>query len=80
MANRRIAFNLPADLVRKAKFMRSNGPDVERRGSGTAGGGAVAPRTGETAAGKRILSLADKGPYSRIDPGSIKREELYERR
>jgi hypothetical protein len=31
------------------------------------------------AAVNRLLVLADRGPYFTTDPGSIPREELYER-
>jgi hypothetical protein len=32
------------------------------------------------AAADRLLALADGGPYFTADPGSIRREELHERR
>jgi hypothetical protein len=32
------------------------------------------------AAVHRMLNIADQGPWSDTDPGSIRREELYERR
>ena len=31
-------------------------------------------------AAERLLQLVGRGPHSPIDPGSIQREELYERR
>lgn len=31
------------------------------------------------AAAERFLQLAERGPRSPVDPGSIRREELYER-
>ena len=32
------------------------------------------------AAIERMLKVAEDGPWSHVDPGSVRREELYERR
>lgn len=79
METRNITFSLPSDLIRKAKvyaaehdttintFVRQLLQDaLEREGRMRAAVG-------------RLLVLADRGPYFTTDPGSIPREELYER-
>ena len=76
---RNITFSLPADLIRRAKvyaarhdttvnaLVRELLTDVLMRQSRT------------RAATERLLALADGGPYSKADPGSIRREDLHER-
>jgi plasmid stability protein len=41
---------------------------------------ALLPENRAVAATKRLLTLADQGPLFTIDPRSITREELHERR
>ena len=80
METRNITFNLPADLLRQAKVY-----DAEHD---TAINTLVRQMLQEMleregrvrAAADRLLALADRGPYFTADPGSIRREELYERR
>jgi plasmid stability protein len=77
---RNITFSLPADLLRQAKVYAAEHDTtintlvrqllqetLEREGR-------------VRAAADRLLALADRGPYFTADPGSIRREELYERR
>ena len=80
VASRNITFHLPEDLIREAKvYAASHDTSVnavvkelleEKLGR----------RERHLAAAKRLLELADKAPYFSGDPGSIRREELYERR
>ena len=80
MERRSITIALPDDLVEQAEafaaeqhttidamveeLLRPRFPEEEKR----------------LAALKRLLELAERGPYSDIDPGSISREETHERR
>jgi plasmid stability protein len=77
--SRNITFSLPADLIRQAKVYAAEHDTTintlvrellqERLN-----------REGRArAAADRLLALADRGPYFAADPGSIRREELYER-
>jgi plasmid stability protein len=77
---RNITFSLPVDLVRQAK--------VHAAEHDTTINTLVRELLQETltregrarAAADRLLALADQGPYFTTDPGSIRREELHERR
>jgi plasmid stability protein len=78
--NRNITFSLPTDLVRQAKVYAAEHDTtinslvrelLEEK----------LTREGRVrAAAERILQIAERGPYSAVDPSSIRREELYERR
>jgi plasmid stability protein len=75
---RNITFHLPADLVRQAKIYAA-----EHDTSVTAlVRELLEQKLGREArirsAAERLLALAEQGPYSSVDPGSIRREELYE--
>lgn len=80
MKNRNITLSLPTDLIHKAKVYAAE--------HDTTINGLVrellqdklqsASRT-RTAA-ERLLALAKEGPFFTMDPGSINREELHERR
>jgi plasmid stability protein len=78
--NRNITFSLPVDLVRRAKVYAAehdttiNSLVRELLQDALTGEGRV------RAAADRLLTLADQGPYFTTDPGSIHRDELYERR
>lgn len=80
METRNITFSLPVDLVRQAK--------VHAAEHDTTINTLVRELLQETltregrarAAADRLLALADQGPYFTTDPGSIRREELHERR
>jgi plasmid stability protein len=82
-----IILRLPADLVEQAKvyadehhttvdalvrdlLQETLSPQLEEELS----------RERARAAVERLIALAGRGPFSTIDPGSIRREEIYERR
>jgi len=77
---RNITFSLPADLLRQAKVYAAE--------HDTTVNALVRELLLETltregrarAAADRLLALGDHGPYFTGDPGSIRREELHERR
>ena len=80
METRQITITLPEDLVRQAEayaaerhttldamveeLLRPRFPEEEKY----------------RAAVERLLEIARRGPYSDVDPGSISREEIHERR
>jgi len=81
VATRNITFNLPTDLVREAKIYAAQHDTtvnalvrelLEQR---------LSAEGRARAASERILELAKSGKLrTSVDPGSIRREELYERR
>jgi predicted transcriptional regulator len=80
VATRNITITLPAELVRAARIFAAERDTtlnallremlqerLDREGR-------------MRAAVKRMLAVAEQGPWSRVDPKSFQREELYERR
>ena len=79
---RNITFNLPMDLIRQAKvYPAGHDTTYQCPRAGGAAGSVNLPGAGP-GRGRPVacLALADHGPYFTTDPGSIRREELYERR
>lgn len=80
MESRNITFSLPVELVRQAKVYAAehdttiNGLVRELLQE------ALSRENRVRAAADRLLALAARGPYFSADPGSIRREELHERR
>ena len=80
MEARNITFSLPADLIRQIKVYAAQ-HDVTINALVRELLQDTLDREGRArAAADRLLALADQGPYFTADPGSIRREELYERR
>jgi plasmid stability protein len=80
VANRNITLSLPVDLIRQAKIYAAEHDTtvnalvrelLEER---------LSPAEQARAAGQAFLEIARRGPSSPIDPGSIRREEIYEER
>ncbi len=80
MATRNITLSLPAELVKQAKVYAAQHDTsinaivrelLEEK---------VSQEARVRAAVERFLEIAKRGPYFTADPGSIRREELYERR
>lgn len=79
MQSRNITFNLPADLIKRAKVYAAEHDTtvnalvrellLER----------LSPADRARAATKRILEIARNGVSSPVDPGSIRREDIYDR-
>jgi plasmid stability protein len=80
VATRNITFSLPEDLVRDAKVYAAQRDTtinaLVRELLREQVSGDARMRT----AAERFLAIADQGPYFTLDPASIRREELYERR
>lgn len=80
MDNRNITLSLPADLIRSAKVYAAEHDTTINALVRELLREALARESRAAAAADRLLALADGGPYFTADPGSIRREELYERR
>jgi plasmid stability protein len=82
--NRNITFSLPADLIKQAKVYAAEHDTTvnalvrellqeklrERE---------LSEKERIRAAGRAFLEIARRGPNSPVDPGSIRREEIYDR-
>ncbi len=79
-STRNITFSLPADLIRQAKVLAAEHDRTINALVRDLLEQAVAAENRARVAAERLLALAERGPYSAIDPGSIRREELHERR
>ena len=80
MENRNITLSLPTALIKKAKVYAA-----EHDTTITALVRELLQKTLESenrarSAAERLLALANEGPYFTVDPGSISREEIHERR
>ncbi len=80
METRNITFSLPADLVRQAKVYAAEHDITVNALVRELLREALIREGRARAAADRLLALADQGPYFTADPGSIRREELHERR
>ena len=81
MAARNITFNLPADLIREAKIYAAQHDTTVNALVRELLEEKISSQAKVRAAAERILELAKSGKLSTsVDPGSIRREELYERR
>ena len=79
MDKRNITFSLPTDLVRRAKVHAAERDTTINALVRELLEDALARDNRVQSAAKRLLSLANRGPYFTVDPGSISREELHER-
>ena len=80
MENRNITLSLPVDLVRQAKVYAAEHDTTINSLVRNLLQEALIRQGRARAAAEKLLSLADQGPYFTIDPGSIAREDLHERR
>ena len=80
MELRNITFSLPAELVRQAKVYAAEHDTTVNALVRELLQEALMRQGRARVAAVRLLALADRGPYFTTDPGSIRREELYERR
>ncbi len=79
MELRNITFNLPADLIRKAKIYAAEHDTTINAVVRELLAEALSRESRARAAAARLLAIADRGPYSNVDPRSIRRQDLYER-
>jgi plasmid stability protein len=79
VVTRNITFSLPVDLVRRAKIYAAE-HDTTINSLVRELLQEKLTREGRAwAAAERLLAVAERGPYFKTDPSSIRREELYER-
>jgi hypothetical protein len=77
---RNLTFSFPADLVREAKVYAAEHDTTINTLVRELLQEKLTREGRARAAADRLLALADRGPYFTTDPGSVRREELYERR
>lgn len=78
MDTRNLTLRLSADLIRKAKIYAAEHDTTINTVVRELLQEAVAKDGKIQAAGRRILEIIDRGPYSDVDPATIRREELHE--
>ena len=76
---RNLTFSLPVDLIRKAKAYAAEHDTTVKTLVQELLAEALSRESRARAAADLLLRLADRGPYSTVDPGSIPREALHER-
>lgn len=77
---RNITITLPADLVRAARVFAAERDTTVNALLREMLQERLNQEGRMRAAIERMLEIADHGPWSHIDPGTFRREELYERR
>jgi plasmid stability protein len=80
MVKRNITLSLPADLIRQAKIYAAEHDITVNALIRELLEGKLSETERARAAGKAFLEIARCGPNSPVDPGSIRREEIYEER
>jgi plasmid stability protein len=76
---RNVTFHLPVDLMRQAKIYAAEHETTVNAMVRQLLEEKLTAEARARAAAERILQIAGRGPHSLVDPGSIRREELYER-
>jgi len=77
---RNVTFNLPSDLVRQAKIYAAEHDTTVNALVRALLQEKVTGEGRARAAAERVLQIAESGPHSAVDPSSIRREDLHERR
>lgn len=76
---RNITLSLPVELIREAKVYAAQRDSSLNALVKDFLEQTVSREARMLAAGTRILEITARGPYTSVDPGSIKREEAYDR-
>jgi plasmid stability protein len=76
---RNVTFSLPAELIRQAKVYAAEHETSVNAIVRELLDEKLSSDARARAAADRILQIAQRGPCSPVDPGSVRREELYER-
>ena len=74
-----LTLHLPVDLIRKVKVYAAQRDTSINSVVKELLEEVVSSEDRYRAAANRLLELADQGPYTTVDPGSISREEMHER-
>ena len=80
METRNITISLPADLVRAARIFAAERDTTLNSLLREMLEEKLKKEGRMRAAVDRMLEIAEHGPWSHVDPGSFRREELYDRR
>lgn len=80
MKVRNITFSLPADLIRSARIYAAEHDTTINGFVRDLLEEALSRENRAQVAAKRLLAIAEGGPYFTTDPASIRREDLHERR
>ena len=76
---RNLTVSLPTDTIRKARVYAAQHDMTLNRLVQDLLEEAVQKEDRTRAAYAKLLELAEQGPYSNVDPGTIRRDELHER-
>jgi predicted transcriptional regulator len=76
---RKITFRLPDDLIREAESYAARHDTTVNAMVRDLLASAISRDDRARAAADRLLAMADRGPFSNVDPASIARDELHER-
>ena len=76
---RNLTLHLPADLIRRTKVYAAQRDTSINQLVRELLEETVSDHGRIREAGARILEIAENGPYSPVDPGTIRRDDLYER-
>jgi hypothetical protein len=76
---RNLTVSLPAATIRKARVYAAQHDLTLNRLVQDVLEEAIQKEDRTRAAYAKLLELAEQGPYSHVDPGTIRREELHER-
>lgn len=79
METRNITLSLPSDLIKKAKVYAAEHDTTINAVVRELLQDKVAGESKAQAAVRKLLEIADRGPFSDFDPSSISRDELHER-
>jgi plasmid stability protein len=80
VTTRNLTLNLPVDLIRQAKVYAAEHDTTVNALVRELLEEKVTAEARSRVAADRFLQLAARGPWSPVDPASIRREDLYERR
>ena len=80
MPARNITLSLPDDLIRKAKVHAAQRNSTVNALVRKLLEEALSDDRRTRAAADRLLAIAERGPYFKRDPRSVRREEIHERR
>lgn len=80
MANRNLTLSLPIALIRQAKVYAAEHDTTVNALVRELLEEKLSPAERARAAGKAFLEIVRNGVSSPVDPGSIRREEIYEER
>ena len=74
-----LTLHLPVDLIRRTKVYAAQHDTNINTVVKNLLEQVVSTEDRYRAAADRLLELADQGPYTTVDPGSIRREDIYDR-